>query len=144
MNRELGLKMLSTVIKVENNRKIFEKNIHNVLEKLGEDNDVYLWCIYQVVGTLLTQTVSMKDTLNHVKAGEIGWNDPCYRNVADKLKEHDDYLVKPFDIAEGVTQCLKCGSKKTWSVQRQTRSSDEPMTTFSRCVDCGHQWSYAG
>ncbi|MHA1368130.1 MAG: DNA polymerase ligase N-terminal domain-containing protein [Promethearchaeota archaeon] len=36
--------------------------------------------------------------------------------------------------------CPKCGHPeiKTW--QRQTRSADEPMTQFFRCVRCGYTW----
>ena len=56
----------------------------------------------------------------------------------------DDYLTKPFEVVDGVVTCPKCQGMKTWSVQKQTRSSDEPMTTFSRCALCNHQWSYSG
>jgi len=36
--------------------------------------------------------------------------------------------------------CHKCNLNRTTSVQLQTRSSDEPMTTFVTCVNCGHHW----
>ena len=37
-------------------------------------------------------------------------------------------------------KCRKCKSKKCTYYQLQTRSSDEPMTTFVTCIDCGNRW----
>ena len=41
---------------------------------------------------------------------------------------------------EGILKCGKCKSKKTSYYQMQTRSADEPMTTFVTCRECGHKW----
>ena len=37
-------------------------------------------------------------------------------------------------------KCGKCGKRKTTYTQLQTRSADEPMTTFVLCLDCGNRW----
>jgi transcription elongation factor S-II len=37
-------------------------------------------------------------------------------------------------------KCRKCKSKKCTYYQLQTRSADEPMTTFVTCLDCGNRW----
>lgn len=37
-------------------------------------------------------------------------------------------------------KCGKCGMKKVAYSQAQTRSADEPMTTFCECMNCGHRW----
>jgi transcription elongation factor S-II len=37
-------------------------------------------------------------------------------------------------------QCSKCHQKKVSYRQAQTRSADEPMTTFCECTNCGHRW----
>lgn len=37
-------------------------------------------------------------------------------------------------------QCGKCGEKKVSYSQAQTRSADEPMTTFCECTVCGKRW----
>lgn len=34
--------------------------------------------------------------------------------------------------------CSKCGHKKSYIWRLQTRSADEPMTTFIRCLICSH------
>ncbi len=36
--------------------------------------------------------------------------------------------------------CRKCKSKRSTYYQLQTRSADEPMTTFITCLDCDHHW----
>lgn len=48
------------------------------------------------------------------------------------------------DVGEGIYECSKCGSKSTSSVQKKTRSSDEPMVTSIRCNDCGKNWVIGG
>lgn len=37
-------------------------------------------------------------------------------------------------------KCGKCKQRKTKYFQMQTRSADEPMTTFVTCVVCGNRW----
>lgn len=43
---------------------------------------------------------------------------------------------------EGIFKCKKCGSKKTTYYQLQTRSADEPMTTYVTCKDCENHWKF--
>lgn len=37
-------------------------------------------------------------------------------------------------------KCGKCGQKRVSYSQAQTRSADEPMTTFCECMVCGNRW----
>ncbi len=37
-------------------------------------------------------------------------------------------------------RCGRCGQKKVSYSQAQTRSADEPMTTFCECTVCGNRW----
>lgn len=72
--------------------------------------------------------------------------------ASDNLKEVREKLhketVKDAQLAVSggtVTDLLKCGKCKgrrcTYN-QMQTRSSDEPMTTFVFCNDCGNRWKF--
>lgn len=141
MNRKTSIEALNTVLSHKENCEIIENRIY---EKTKNDPVTYFWCIYQCIGLLLQDKKRLKELAKQVKAGKIGWKSPSYDEIAEKIEEFDSYLDKPFEVVEGVAECGKCGSKKTWSVQKQTRSSDEPMTTFSRCVMCGNEWSYSG
>jgi len=40
-------------------------------------------------------------------------------------------------ISSSEFKCRKCKSEKTSVSQAQTRSADEPMTTFVTCLECG-------
>eukprot|EP00434_Breviolum_minutum_P033973 symbB.v1.2.030064.t1/scaffold3340.1/size58798/3 len=42
----------------------------------------------------------------------------------------------------GMFTCGKCKGNKTTYFQMQTRSSDEPMTTFVTCLTCGNRWKF--
>ncbi|XP_065197994.1 DNA-directed RNA polymerase III subunit RPC10-like [Sycon ciliatum] len=60
-----------------------------------------------------------------------------------KLKELDDVLGgsaawENVDATEA--ECPKCHHMKAFFMQVQTRSADEPMTIFYKCVSCGHRW----
>ena len=50
----------------------------------------------------------------------------------NKEQEHDGFFT-----------CRKCKSKKTTYTQAQTRSADEPMTTFVTCLSCDHRWKFS-
>ena len=39
-------------------------------------------------------------------------------------------------------QCGKCKQRKCTYFQMQTRSADEPMTTFVQCVNCNNRWRF--
>ncbi|KAG7162782.1 Transcription elongation factor S-II-like [Homarus americanus] len=49
-------------------------------------------------------------------------------------------------IAQGtktdLLKCGKCGQRNCTYNQMQTRSSDEPMTTFVLCNHCGNRWKF--
>lgn len=51
-------------------------------------------------------------------------------------------LKQPEVTHDGMFTCARCKSKKTTYYQLQTRSADEPMTTFVTCVGCGHRWKF--
>lgn len=51
-----------------------------------------------------------------------------------------EYLTKEMTNQEGFFTCNRCKSKKTTYYQLQTRSADEPMTTFVSCLNCDKNW----
>ncbi|NVM27622.1 MAG: transcription factor S [Candidatus Helarchaeota archaeon] len=59
-------------------------------------------------------------------------------SVKDKIEiiKTNDLKTMPTTRAE----CPKCGHKEAAYWQLQTRSADEGMTTFYRCVKCKHTW----
>lgn len=56
-----------------------------------------------------------------------------------KEKDENRYTAK-LDGNTDMFVCRKCQSNKCSYYQLQTRSADEPMTTFVTCVNCGNRW----
>jgi transcription elongation factor S-II len=40
-------------------------------------------------------------------------------------------------------KCSKCGQRRCTYYQLQTRSADESLTTFVRCVNCDNRWRFS-
>lgn len=49
-------------------------------------------------------------------------------------------LTRETQITVGLYRCGKCGSNNTRSVQKMTRSADEPFTNFITCMSCNNHW----
>ncbi|XP_072154026.1 DNA-directed RNA polymerase III subunit RPC10 [Bemisia tabaci] len=62
-----------------------------------------------------------------------------------KLKEVDDIIggAKQWENVDSTEEkCPKCSHPRAYFMQIQTRSADEPMTTFYKCCNhtCGFRW----
>lgn len=62
-----------------------------------------------------------------------------------KLKEIDDVLggAAAWENVDSTDErCPQCSHPRAYFMQIQTRSADEPMTTFYKCCSqsCGHRW----
>ena len=56
-----------------------------------------------------------------------------------RIRDQNKYEPKLEASTDDFT-CWKCKSKKCTYYQLQTRSADEPMTTFVNCLECGNRW----
>ena len=56
-----------------------------------------------------------------------------------KYRDENRYTPKLDANTDNFT-CRKCKSKRCSYYQLQTRSADEPMTTFVTCINCGNRW----
>lgn len=43
-------------------------------------------------------------------------------------------------VTTDIFQCGRCRKNRCTYYQLQTRGTDEPMTTFVTCIECGHKW----
>ena len=71
------------------------------------------------------------------------WPDGPYANAIEQKIIKDlrkRYLAQEIKNTEGFFTCGRCKSKKTSYYQLQTRSADEPMTTFVTCHNCDRHW----
>ncbi|NXC90061.1 TCEA3 protein, partial [Cercotrichas coryphoeus] len=56
----------------------------------------------------------------------------------EAIREHQ--MAKTGGTVTDLFQCSKCKKKNCTYNQVQTRSADEPMTTFVLCNECGNRW----
>uniref|UniRef100_A0A6C0EXR9 TFIIS-type domain-containing protein n=1 Tax=viral metagenome TaxID=1070528 RepID=A0A6C0EXR9_9ZZZZ len=56
-----------------------------------------------------------------------------------KLRLENKYFPK-IEASTDNFNCRKCKTNKCTYYQLQTRSADEPMTTYVTCLDCGIRW----
>ncbi|KAK9806077.1 hypothetical protein WJX72_000295 [[Myrmecia] bisecta] len=63
-----------------------------------------------------------------------------------KIREHAMWEAeRGQNLKKATTDAFQCGKCKQWKCiyfQMQTRSADEPMTTFVTCVNCQNRWKF--
>jgi len=64
------------------------------------------------------------------------WNPLIQKKIIRDKTKYDTQI----EAATDTFTCRKCKSNKCTYYQMQTRSADEPMTTFVSCIDCGARW----
>ena len=96
--------------------------------------------------------VGNTNLLKRIESGELKAYDIAFMTPAELFPERwhdvlhhkskrDEYKYeKRTEIATDMFRCGKCKEKKCTYYQLQTRSADEPMTTFVTCVNCGNRW----
>lgn len=147
--RNTGLKILKKIIQKENNAVVIEQELFSSVERYCKqksiDNfeDFYKLGLYQIYNDLLSG-LSIIDVQKQLKNNQIFWKHKHYEKLSFDEIEQDNFILVPFEVKEGVAKCLKCHSEKAYIYQRQSRSSDEPMTTYAQCVECNAKWTYSG
>jgi len=64
-----------------------------------------------------------------------------WKSITEEKKTHIDNKYFPkIKASTDKFKCGKCKSKECTYYQLQTRSADEPMTTFVTCINCGNRW----
>lgn len=103
-------------------------------------NEKYLTILYNILCEIKSSNI---DTVfDNIKNNLTEWRHPQFAALDAKLQENDDIPFTNLEVNDGLYKCNVCGSEKTYSYQKQTRSADEPMTTFITCANkqCGKKW----
>ena len=132
----------------------FEEQLHTYITDQGLNYPKYarerlLIITDRTNGKRLTQelasgTLSIEDLVK--KKPKHLLSDETRKQMKDQIKDYKmkasqmDFYIKNTDFKEGEFQCYKCKGKKVLSRQQQTRSADEPMTTFFTCLGCDFKW----
>jgi len=90
--------------------------------------------------------------LTRLKEGEFPAHQVPFMSARELYPEHwqslaDEHMKRETLMLEGPQEegssmftCNRCKKSKTRYWEMQTRSADEPMTIFIRCLNCGKEW----
>lgn len=146
-------------IEVESSCKNIEKSIYNYSIQTANsynitkrwDNSLFV-LLYLDKFKMIRQCLHEPPLLNQLKTDpefckEISFKSeqflyPEYwkeMTEEKKTRVNNKYFPK-MKASTDKFKCGKCKSKECTYYQLQTRSADEPMTTFVTCITCGNRW----
>ena len=158
--REEIRKRFATLFNNDKHALNLEKGIHNwSLKEATNRKVVKKWdnphfvCIYlNHLKSIFTNLKKNNELINNVNNGAIKPHTIAFMTHQEFCPEKWEPLIKAkiirdknkfevnIEAATDTFKCRKCRSTKTTYYQMQTRSADEPMTTFVTCIDCGQRW----
>lgn len=116
---------------------------------------VYLGRTKSLISNLSTEAnfgVHNKDIYDTIKKRGWNWHELASKKYNDLFPKHWqpilDEKIKKEELIKRTVQatatdmykCGKCKKRNCTYYELQTRSADEPMTTFITCIECGHKW----
>ncbi|NBP65163.1 MAG: hypothetical protein EBU66_10985 [Bacteroidetes bacterium] len=122
---------------------------HNIVKKWSNPFFVTLYIdhLRSVYINLKKPDVSAAVLTGNIKSQEIAFmthQEICpekWKKLIEDKKVRDKQKYEPnIEASTDNFTCNKCKSKKCTYYQLQTRSADEPMTTFVTCLECGKRW----
>lgn len=158
----------SKIKKIIKNEKIainLEKGIYNyAIAKAKEKKIVRKWenkyfvqiylnrfrSIYNNINpgnSTYNKSLLQKVKKNKIKSRELAFmshqemNPGIWKALVDaKIKRDKNLTEIDMSAATDEFKCYKCQKRICTYYQLQTRSADEPMTTFITCLNCGNRW----
>lgn len=141
---------------IEGNPIVLESSILNystIYIDLNSINKTYLEPTYKTKTNEILRCLNSENDylINAIKSGEIELEDLPYIRPEIMYKKQWDKIVTRLEYIEfkknnmattDTYECRKCKQSKCHVWQQQTRSADEPMTTFVTCVVCGNHWKF--
>jgi transcription elongation factor S-II len=108
--------------------QIYIDRLRSILTNLNEN------IIQQINnGSIKSHTVSF---MTHQELKPDKWS----ALIDAKSKRDLNKFETNIEAATDTFTCRKCKQNKCTYYQMQTRSADEPMTTFCQCINCGNRW----
>ena len=118
-------------------RRRYSSKVRNISDNLNENS-------YLQNKNFKSDILSGKLDINNI--AYLDRNDVHIKNwqsIIDKRKAEVEYLSMRNKVNETTEfRCGRCKKNKTTYYQMQTRSADEPMTTFVTCLNCNNKWKF--
>ncbi|MDC0142056.1 hypothetical protein OAI84_00500 [bacterium] len=150
---------LNIILKNKKNSLNLEKGIYNYSIKEAKQrkvvrkwtNDffiiIYISKLFTILSNIknnnLLERLNKKEFLPHELAfmTHQEMNPKIWEKLINKKQKRNKNLCEiNMNAATDEFICYKCKQRKTTYYQLQTRSADEPMTTYVTCLNCGANW----
>lgn len=123
--------ILKTFVRNENNRQVLLK----YLQSLSETEEVQKFMLYEAFSH-----GEKADVVRILKEKEFMFLHKDFTDIHNLVREQEEFLTNPIQVEDGVIECNRCKSHKTFSYAKQTRASDEGTTVFVTCAECKFQF----
>jgi transcription elongation factor S-II len=150
---------LNGILKQEKRSTNLEKAIYNYSLKEATQRKVvkkwdnpYFVELYTNRLRTIYINLSNPELLEQIESGQIKSHDVAFMThqemnpkkwdplIQAKIKKDKTKYETNMEAATDTFKCRKCHKSKCTYYQLQTRSADEPMTTFVQCLECGNRW----
>lgn len=163
--RENIRKRFNKIVKKKSISLNLEKGIYNYAIKMAKQkNIVRKWenktfamiyldkCKSIYLNLDAKSSIKNKQLLKRLKKGDFKPHELAFMTHHEMYPEKWKYLIEEkikrdqnegkVDLSAATDEffCFKCKKRKCSYYQMQTRSADEPMTTFVTCLLCGNNW----
>jgi DNA-directed RNA polymerase subunit M/transcription elongation factor TFIIS len=132
---------------------VFSMKTNEVRVLLFWNNFFFYICLSQELRNQVVEGIISPDILVNLTAAQLApkalqESRAEMSKQSTKARRSDIYQLAAAEIQashgidpnKGEFQCRKCKGTKTSHYSMQTRSSDEPMTVFVCCLQCGNRW----
>jgi DNA-directed RNA polymerase subunit M/transcription elongation factor TFIIS len=123
-----------------------------IVKKWENDGFILLYCNIVKQSLYNINPKNNKELFNRLKKQQIKsyeipfmthqeQNPKIWTKIIDeKIKKDKSKYEINMEAATEEFTCYRCGKNKCTYYELQTRSADEPMTTFVSCLNCGNHW----
>jgi transcription elongation factor S-II len=138
-NLEKGI--FNYALKEANNRKVVKKwdNQYFVQIYLDRLRSIYLNLKNpEILDQIKNETIQAHTVafMTHQEMRPDKWKEM----IEEKAKRDVNKFETNVEASTDTFTCRKCKQNKCTYYQMQTRSADEPSTTFVQCLNCGCRW----
>jgi transcription elongation factor S-II len=138
INLEKGI--FNYALKEANNKKIVKKwdNPYFIQIYVDRLRSIYLNLNNDILNQINNESIK-PHTVAFMTHQELCPNK--WKELIDiKTKRDANKYEMNLAAATDTFTCRKCKGNQCTYYQMQTRSADEPMTTFVNCINCGNRW----
>ena len=137
----IGLSLYKSFLNEAKNRKIVKKWDNPYFTQIYTDRAktvmINLGKSKQLLDNLLKSAKPHEFAfMTHQEMNSEKWEDI----INNKMKRDKSKYETKMEASTDTFTCRRCKSKECTYYQMQTRSADEPMTTFVTCINCNNRW----